>query len=74
LLRGGKYIRDKYMELTKSEQKIVEYMKQGLTFRQIAGKMGISVTEVSKVVNELYTRFNVYGRLSFLQKIDKEAF
>jgi len=62
------------MELTKSEQKIVEYMKQGLTFRQIAGKMGISVTEVSKVVNELYTRFNVYGRLSFLQKIDKEAF
>lgn len=62
------------MELTKSEQKIVEYMKQGLTFRQIAGKMGISVTEVSKVVNELYTRFNVYRRLSFLQKIDKEAF
>lgn len=64
----------KYMELTKSEQKIIEYMKQGLTFRQIAGKMGISVTEVSKVVNELYTRFNVYGRLTFLQKIDKEAF
>ena len=62
------------MGLTKSEQKIIEYMKQGLTFRQIAGKIGISVTEVSKVVNELYTRFNVYGRLSFLQKIDKEAF
>lgn len=58
------------MGLNKSEQKIVEYMKQGLTFRQIAGKIGISVTEVSKEVNNLYAKFNAYNRISFLEKVD----
>jgi len=70
LLRGGEYIRDKYMELTKSEQKIIEYMKQGLTFRQIADKMSLSVTEVSKRINNLYAKFNAYNRISFLEKVD----
>ncbi len=56
------------MELTKSEQEIIEHIKQGLTFRQIADKMGLSVTEVSKEVNELYAKFNAYHRISFLEK------
>ena len=58
------------MELTKSEQEIIEHIKQGLTFRQIADKMGLSVTEVSKEVNELYAKFNAYHRISFLEKVD----
>ena len=58
------------MELTKSEQEIIEHIKQGLTFRQIADKMGLSVTEVSKEVNELYAKFNAYNRISFLEKVD----
>ena len=58
------------MELTKSEQEIIEHIKQGLTFRQIADKMGLSVTEVSKVANELYAKFNAYNRISFLEKVD----
>ena len=62
------------MELTKSEQEIIEHIKQGLTFRQIADKMGLSATEVSKEVNGLYAKFNAYHRISFLQKIDKEVF
>ena len=57
------------MELTKSKRIIIEYMKQGLTFRQIAEKMGLSVTEVSKEINELYSKYNVYNRISFLEKI-----
>ena len=58
------------MGLTKSEQKIIEYMKQGLTFKQIARKMSLSVIEVSKEVNELYAKFNAYNRISFLEKVD----
>lgn len=58
------------MELTKSEQEIIEHIKQGLTFRQIADKMGLSVTEVSKEINELYAKFNAYHRISFLEKVD----
>ena len=45
-------------------------MKQGLTFRQIAEKMDLSVTEVSKEVNNLYAKFNAYNRISFLEKVD----
>ena len=57
------------MELTKSEQEIIKYVKQGLTFRQIAEKTGLSVTEVSKMVNELYSKYNAYNRISFLKKV-----
>ena len=57
------------MELTKSKRKIIEYMKQGLTFRQIAEKMDLSVTEVSKEINELYSKYNAYNRISFLKVI-----
>lgn len=57
------------MKLTTTELEIIEYMKQGLTFRQIAEKMGLSVTEVSKEINELYSKYNVYNRISFLEKI-----
>ena len=58
------------MELPKSEQEIIEHIKQGLTFRQIARKMSLSVIEVSKVTNELYAKFNAYNRISFLEKVD----
>ena len=58
------------MELTKSEQEIIEHIKQGLTFRQIADKMGLSVTEVSKRINNFYAKFNAYNRISFLEKVD----
>ena len=57
------------MELTKSEQEIIEYMKQGLTFRQIADKMSLSATEVSKRINNFYAKFNTYNRISFLEKV-----
>ena len=56
------------MELTKSKRKIIEYMKQGLTFRQIARKMSLSVIEVSKEVNELYAKYNAYNRIALLEK------
>ena len=57
----------KYMELTKSEQKIIEHMKQGLTFRQIAGKAGSGVADICRRVNELYAKFNVCNRVSLLK-------
>jgi len=56
------------MKLTTTEQEIIVYMKQGLTFRQIADKMGLSVTEVSKEVNELYAKYNAYNRIALLEK------
>ena len=57
------------MKLTKSEREIIKYMKQGLTFRQIAEKTGLSVTEVSRGVNELYAKFNAYNRIAFLKRV-----
>ena len=57
------------MKLTKQERKITEYMKEGLTFRQIAKKSDTSITDICRRVNELYAKFNVCDRISLLKKV-----
>ena len=57
------------MELTKSEQEIIEHIKSGLRFRQIAKNTELSVTETCRAINALYEKFHVTNRLDFIKKV-----
>ena len=57
--------------LTKEEMMILKYFKEGLNFKEIKEKYGLTLYTNDPRVNSLYDKFNVNNRLELIKKYDK---
>lgn len=57
------------INLTKSEKLVLELLKQGKTYKQIADELGVSFNTANFHVKNLYKKFGVNSNISLLAKI-----
>ena len=57
--------------LTKEEMMILKYFKEGLNFKEIKEKYGLTLYTNDERVNSLYDKFNATNRLELIKKYDK---
>ena len=53
----------------KSEKLVLELLKQGKTYKQIADELGVSFNTANFHVKNLYKKFGVNSNISLLAKI-----
>ena len=57
------------MELTETELEIIKYIKQNLSYKDIALKMGKNHTFVLTHYNKILTKFDVNDRIQLVNKL-----
>lgn len=62
------YLREICVRLTPRERQVFECILDGLSNKEIADKIGISVRTVKFHVSNLYVKFNVPGRIKLVAK------
>src|SRR5437870_2958495 len=61
-------MRTKYLGLSPKEQGVIELMRDGMTNRQIAAELGISISTVNSHVEHILAKLDVKGREAAVQK------
>jgi LuxR family maltose regulon positive regulatory protein len=66
--------RSPVIRLTDREAQVMELISQGLTNRQIADQLYLSVASVKKHLESIYAKLEVNNKVSAVQKAQKEGF
>lgn len=61
------------MELSNEQISIINYVKQGYSNLEIAGKLGYSPDTIKKKLCKIYKIFNVRGRIALVNHLIKQS-
>lgn len=62
---------DEYNSLTPREREILTYLEDGLRYKEIAGKLNLSVETVRTHIRNIYVKLQVQSRTEALNKVRK---
>ncbi len=60
---------ENYQKLSPREQELLQYLSQGLRYKEIADKLGISTETVRKHIRNIYAKLEVNSRTEALNRI-----